>query len=168
MSAVALVVGTVALVLALPRWEAPPPHAPDRSRMGALAVPGIQTLVASMLPVGFAFGALEVALPAFAHDEGRPELSGVLVALWAFGSVTGGLIYGARTRRGTLAGLHLRDRPAAAALVPAARARGLARRHGGARAARGHADRAADRDAATSSPGPSRPRTPGPRPTRGR
>ena len=48
-------------------------------------MPGIQTLVASMLPVGFAFGALEVALPAFAHDEGRPELAGVLVALWAFG-----------------------------------------------------------------------------------
>jgi MFS family permease len=61
-----------------------------------------------MLPVGFAFGALEVALPAFADHEGRPELAGVLVALWALGSVAGGLTYGARPRRGTLASVHLR------------------------------------------------------------
>ena len=61
-----------------------------------------------MLPVGFAFGALEVALPAFADHEGRPELAGVLVALWALGSVAGGLAYGARPRRGSLSGTHLR------------------------------------------------------------
>ena len=61
-----------------------------------------------MLPVGFAFGAVEVALPAFADAEGRPELAGVLIALWALGSVAGGLVYGARQRRGTLASVHLR------------------------------------------------------------
>ena len=32
----------------------------------------------------------------------------MLVALWAFGSVVGGLTYGARPRRGTLANVHLR------------------------------------------------------------
>ena len=106
-SVAALMLGTTALVFALPQWEMPVEDA-ARTRFGALAVPGIRTLVASMFPVGFAFGALEVALPAFAHDEGRPELAGVLVALWAFGSVTGGLIYGARPRRGTLASVHLR------------------------------------------------------------
>jgi MFS family permease len=110
-SGVAIVAGTFALVAALP----PPDdgHAVEagdgaRSRLGALAVPGIRTLVGSMLPVGFAFGALEVALPAFADHEGRPELAGVLVALWALGSVAGGLTYGARPRRASLASVHLR------------------------------------------------------------
>jgi MFS family permease len=110
-SGVAIVTGTFALVAALP----PPDDAcaveagdGGRSRLGALAVPGIRTLVGSMLPVGFAFGALEVALPAFADHEGRPELAGVLVALWALGSVAGGLTYGARPRRASLASVHLR------------------------------------------------------------
>ena len=109
-SAAAVVLGTLAMIAALPEGASEP--APSRTqqagRMGALAVPGIRTLVASMLPVGFAFGALEVALPAFAHSEGRPELAGVLVALWALGSVAGGLAYGARPRRGSLGGEHLR------------------------------------------------------------
>src|SRR3954452_20525141 len=61
-----------------------------------------------MLPLGFAFGALEVGLPAFATNHGRPELAGVLVAIWSMGSATGGLVYGARTRRASLAQLHLR------------------------------------------------------------
>src|SRR3954452_9787099 len=61
-----------------------------------------------MLPLGFAFGALEVGLPAFATNHGRPELAGVLVAIWSVGSATGGLVYGARTRRTSLAQLHLR------------------------------------------------------------
>jgi len=106
-SVAAMLGGTAAMVAALPPGEEPPEEAPDR-RLGALAAPGIRTLVASMLPVGFAFGALEVALPAFAHEEGRPELAGVLIALWSVGSVAGGLTYGARPRRGSLAGTHLR------------------------------------------------------------
>ena len=109
-SAAAVVAGTFALVAALPAEDEHETDAPDaaRSRLGALAVPGIRTLVGSMLPVGFAFGALEVALPAFADHEGRPELAGVLYALWALGSVAGGLTYGARPRRGSLASVHLR------------------------------------------------------------
>jgi MFS family permease len=110
-SGVAIVAGTFALVAALPPQD--DGHVVEageggRSRLGALAVPGIRTLVGSMLPVGFAFGALEVALPAFADHEGRPELAGVLVALWALGSVAGGLTYGARPRRASLASVHLR------------------------------------------------------------
>jgi MFS family permease len=109
-SGAAVVAGTTALVAALPPDDdrAIAARAGSGGRLGALAVPGIRTLVGSMLPVGFAFGALEVALPAFADHEGRPELAGVLVALWALGSVAGGLTYGARPRRGSLASVHLR------------------------------------------------------------
>src|SRR5215207_9016332 len=106
-SACALLCGTVALVAALPPNEERVARA-DNGRLGALAAPGIRTLVASMLPVGFAFGALEVALPAFADAEGAPELAGVLVAIWSLGSVAGGLTYGARPRRAPLASVHLR------------------------------------------------------------
>ena len=106
-SAAALLCGTVALVAALPPNEERVARA-DNGRLGALAAPGIRTLVASMLPVGFAFGALEVALPAFADAEGAPELAGVLVAIWSLGSVAGGLTYGARPRRAPLASVHLR------------------------------------------------------------
>jgi MFS family permease len=115
-SAGALVVGTIALVATLPGDDERAVDAARaaRSRLGALAVPGIRTLVASTLPVGFAFGALEVALPAFADQEGEPELAGVLIALWGFGSAAGGLAYGARARRGSLTCAHLR----VAALLP--------------------------------------------------
>jgi MFS family permease len=108
LSAAAMVAGTFALVAALPAGGGRAAGEPRPGRLGALAVPGIRTLVASMLPVGFAFGALEVALPAFADHEGQPELAGVLISMWALGSVAGGLTYGARPRRGSLASVHLR------------------------------------------------------------
>jgi hypothetical protein len=60
-----------------------------------------------MLPVGFSFGALEVALPAFASDRGRPELSGVLIAIWSVASAGGGLVYGARLAHVSLSRVHV-------------------------------------------------------------
>jgi MFS family permease len=107
-SASAVLAGSVALVLALPPGERGAKVVPAGSRLGALAAPGIRTLVASMFPVGIAFGALEVALPAFADEHGRPELAGVLIGIWSLASVTGGLAYGARPRRISLARTHLR------------------------------------------------------------
>jgi MFS family permease len=68
----------------------------------------VRTLVLTMLPVGFALGALEIALPAFADERGRPELAGALLAIWSLGSAAGGLAYGARERRRTLVGVHVR------------------------------------------------------------
>jgi MFS family permease len=78
------------------------------SRLGALSAPGIRSLVLAMVPVGFAFGSLEVALPAFADAEGKREVAGVLLACWSVGSGIGGLIYGARLRRAPLVNVHLR------------------------------------------------------------
>jgi hypothetical protein len=64
--------------------------------LGALASPGLRTLVLASLPVGFAFGTLEVVLPAFSEAEGSKELAGVLLAAWSAASGVGGLIWGAR------------------------------------------------------------------------
>jgi MFS family permease len=105
-SVAAVGIGVATLLPALPplaRGEG----AARPGRLGALASPGIRTLVVAMLPVGFSFGALEVALPAFADEEGSPGLAGVLLALWSIGSLTGGLVYGARPRRRPLAKVHL-------------------------------------------------------------
>lgn len=112
-SAVAVTVGTAMFLAALPAGErhtAPAEHdaADPTSRLGALRSPGVRTLIASMFPVGLALGALEVALPGFAAHEGRPELAGVLVAIWSIGSAIGGLVYGARPRRSSLASVHLK------------------------------------------------------------
>jgi MFS family permease len=107
-SAASVVVGSVAFVAVLPRDE---PRTAGRARvglLGALRAPGIRTLVLTTLPIGFAFGAIEVALPAFSVAEGRPELAGVLLAVWSLGSLAGGLAYGARRRRSSLGRVHLR------------------------------------------------------------
>ena len=121
-----------------------------------------------MFPVGFAFGALEVAIPAFADAEGRPELAGVLIAIWSVASLAGGLAYGAMPRRGSLARVHLQVALAAAALLPPARARRLARDDGAARRPGGHLHRADDRHAQRARrPGRAR-RARRRRPTRGR
>jgi predicted MFS family arabinose efflux permease len=58
--------------------------------------------------VGFAFGTVEVVLPAFSAEEGHRELAGVLLAVWAGASGVAGLVYGARQPRSPLAAVHLR------------------------------------------------------------
>ena len=63
-------------------------------RLGALASPGLRTLIVALLPAGIAFGALEVATPAFAEDHGSRATAGLLLALWGVGSMVGGLWYG--------------------------------------------------------------------------
>jgi MFS family permease len=61
---------------------------------GALGSPALRTLVLSCVPAGASLGALEVALPAFAADEGEAALAGVLLAVWSLGSLVGGVAYG--------------------------------------------------------------------------
>jgi predicted MFS family arabinose efflux permease len=75
--------------------------------LGALASPGLRTLVLASLPVGFTFGTLEVALPAFSEAEGSEELAGVLLAVWSAASGVGGLVWGARGGGSPLLRSHL-------------------------------------------------------------
>ena len=73
------------------------PEEVERTRAGALRSPGMRTLVFAGAITGISFGALEVALTAFAEAEGSRGAVGPLVTVWAIGSVIGGLWYGART-----------------------------------------------------------------------
>jgi MFS family permease len=58
--------------------------------------PGMPRLLVSGAALMLGFGALEVAIPAFADAAGSPGLSGLLLAVWALGSTAGGLWFGAR------------------------------------------------------------------------
>ncbi len=71
----------------------------ERTRAGALRSPGMRILVLAGAITAISFGALEVALTAFAEAEGSRAAVGPLVTVWALGSVIGGLWYGARTWR---------------------------------------------------------------------
>jgi predicted MFS family arabinose efflux permease len=65
-------------------------------RLGALAAPGLRTIMLALLPFGMAAGAVEVTLPAFAEDHGSRALAGVFIALLGVGSMAAGLWYGHR------------------------------------------------------------------------
>ncbi len=75
--------------------------------LGALASPGLRTLVLASMPVGFTFGTLEVVLPAFSEAEGSKELAGVLLAVWSAASGVAGLAWGARGGDAPLLQAHL-------------------------------------------------------------
>jgi predicted MFS family arabinose efflux permease len=101
-SAAAVLGGTTLLVGGL-RGK-PEPQRPDADTpalgLGALAAPGLRTLVLASVPLGFCFGTIQVVLPAFSDSHGARELSGVLIAVWAASSGAAGLLYGARPPRG--------------------------------------------------------------------
>jgi predicted MFS family arabinose efflux permease len=78
------------------QWSAP---AVDRRGGGALRTPAVRLLALYGALAGSGFGAFEVAVVAFARERGEPDAAGLLLALWAIGSLSGGLWYGARIWR---------------------------------------------------------------------
>ena len=106
-SAAVLVGGTVLFIAALPHEREERGRA-KTGLLGALASPGVRMIALTTLPIGFTFGTIEVALPAFSHDYGDEALGGVLLALWSLASALGGIVYGARAAGGDPAPLYLR------------------------------------------------------------
>src|SRR4051794_39662933 len=106
-SAIAVIVGTSIFVALPPTRNAEPEPHTHRSLLGALASPGVRTLVISSFPTGIGIGMLEVGIPAFSRAEGVAAAAGVLLAIWSFGSGLGGLLYGTLPRRGGLQRMHL-------------------------------------------------------------
>ena len=107
----ACAVAGVLLLLGGLRGRPGPQRTADGSRalgLGALAAPGLRTLVLASVPVGFTLGTIEVVLPAFSADEGARELAGVLLAVWSCASGVGGLAWGVLGTRVPLIEAHLR------------------------------------------------------------
>jgi MFS family permease len=70
-----------------------------RGRGGAMGAPGVRLLFLFALLAAISFGGFEVAVTAYAREQGAPNAAGVFLALWAIGSAAGGLMYGARVWR---------------------------------------------------------------------
>jgi MFS family permease len=107
----ACAVAGVLLLLGGLRGRPGPQRIADGSRalgLGALAAPGLRTLVLASVPVGFTLGTIEVVLPAFSAEEGARELAGVLLAVWSCASGVGGLAWGVLGTRVPLIEAHLR------------------------------------------------------------
>ncbi|MGY1745179.1 MFS transporter [Blastococcus sp. SYSU D00695] len=71
----------------------------ERAPGGVLSTvlsPGMPRVLVSGAALMLGFGAIEVAVPAFADAAGSPGMSGLLLAVWSLGSVVGGLWFGAR------------------------------------------------------------------------
>jgi MFS family permease len=76
------------------RARGPQPN--GRGHLRALSGAGIRTVVATAAAFGLTFGALDVALPAFARDHGSTATAGVLLSALAAGIGVGGFLYGLR------------------------------------------------------------------------
>ncbi len=108
-SAGCVLIGTTMMLSGLRGQPGPEPSGATTRAigLGALADPGLRTLVFASLPVGFALGAIEVVVPAFAEGEGSNALAGVLLAVWSGASGVGGLAWGVSATRFSLLEAHL-------------------------------------------------------------
>ncbi len=68
----------------------------------ALGFPGITLLVLSFVVYASSFSAYDVGVVALAKSHGEEAISGVLLAIYSFGSLCGALIYGSRTWKSPL------------------------------------------------------------------
>jgi predicted MFS family arabinose efflux permease len=88
-----------ALALASLQSTAPPPE-PRRTdvhqHQSVFRYQGVIRLVAATTGIGILFGSFDVAVVAFTASRGTPELAGVTLSLWAFGSMIGGILFGSR------------------------------------------------------------------------
>ena len=90
-------VGTALLVAQ--RSTEPPLRRTERVHRSPMPWRAVAPLAVSALSLGGLLGACEVATVAFADEQGRKALAGVLLAVWALGSLLAGLVVGAVTFR---------------------------------------------------------------------
>jgi MFS family permease len=98
LSATVCVVGTILFVTS-PRAGGSGTRQSHHERTPVLAVPELRTLLGPIALTGMALGAIEVGIPSLALHAGSRPASGLLLALWSFGSLSGGLWYGSRVWR---------------------------------------------------------------------
>ena len=80
-------------------------HAPRRA--SALRSSTVLLVGLAYLAVGAVFGAMDVVVVAYAEEEGVPVMAGAALAVYAFGSLLAGLVYGVARLPGSLAARYL-------------------------------------------------------------
>jgi predicted MFS family arabinose efflux permease len=116
---IACVGGT--LTLSAQTATAPPPHPRTSTSEPRPPLPwrSVIPLAVVCACLGVLFGAAEVTTVAFAEERGHKAVSGALLALWAFGSLSAGVITGAiHWRRGPSYRVRWGSFAMAAAMVP--------------------------------------------------
>lgn len=94
------IVGAVGIAGAARTWV--PAPAARAGLFSTVLAPGMPRVLLSGSALMLGFGALEVAIPAFADSAGSPGMSGLLLAVWSLGSVVGGLWFGAKVLSASL------------------------------------------------------------------
>lgn len=92
-AAALLAVGTTVFATG-PRSRSWRPHPGRVHGRSALAHPGLRTMIGLGFLAAVSFGIFEVAVPAFSEEHDAKRAAGVILALWASGSLIGGLLYG--------------------------------------------------------------------------
>ncbi len=91
------VAGTLVLVRQRSTEPTPAPlHQSKIPHVPAFRRPGVLLMILSAIATGAIFGSFEVAIVAFTAEQGAPEASGLLLAMWALTSMFGGLWFGSR------------------------------------------------------------------------
>jgi len=99
--------------------------ADGRDLLAALRPPVVRRIVMFSAGYGFSFGAVEVALPAFAEGHGGRSLGAIALAAWSGGSLAGGIVAGGHRPANPQARLRLISCAFAAALLLPLAARSL-------------------------------------------
>ncbi|KQT02022.1 MFS transporter [Cellulomonas sp. Leaf395] len=80
------------------RTEPPPaPVGSPRPKGSVLRKPGMVVLALVFVAMGSIFGATDVSTVAFAEESGSKGAAGIILAIFALGSLISGLLYGTRT-----------------------------------------------------------------------
>jgi MFS family permease len=102
MLAVVCVTGTLVFVRS-PLARGAGTRTAHEARQAVLANAELRALLGPVALMGIGLGGIEVGLPSLALHAGSRPASGLLLALWSLGSLIGGLWYGARAWRSSLA-----------------------------------------------------------------
>jgi MFS family permease len=101
MLALVCVAGTVTFVRS-PLVRGSGARAAHEPRQAVLSNIEFRVLLGPVAVMGVGLGAIEVGLPSLALHAGSRPAAGLLLAMWSFGSMVGGLWYGARVWRSSM------------------------------------------------------------------
>ena len=107
-AAVLAAVGTFVFSRIPPVRAAAPAAEQHSSRLGALSAIGVRTIALLCIGLGLGFGAVEIAVPAFAETQGNRALAGIALAGFSAGSLVGGLVAGPAADAGRATADHRR------------------------------------------------------------
>ncbi|SDO86915.1 Predicted arabinose efflux permease, MFS family [Nakamurella panacisegetis] len=97
-----LLIGTLLLLTQHSTEPAPSGRGRERRGRPAILLPGVAGITAIFALMGGIFGSFEVTTVAFAKEAGHSGVAGFLLALYAFGSLLAGLIFGVINFRASL------------------------------------------------------------------